>query len=1246
MTKKILFQIPIFSSGRTFVQAFFRIILLLILLQRIHTPLVANDNLYGVPYIQNFTPAEYGGERQNVCMVQNDKGVNFFGNQNGILVYNKFAWTNVHIPGQPCFDITPSGIIYVGGFNEFGYLEHGKQEPEYHSLNQEFLKKEEFGLVINVVTVGENVLFETSDKLYFFHHEYVQVIDTKLVPQVVFKTNNKVFMNHSSKGLCLFEDNRVVAIPGGLEFLSKNILDIFFWQNSFFIKVEDDSQFYRYDGSAVSSVEMAIDSYFLNHPFSHAIALKDGELAVGTRGNGIFIFDNNQQLRMHLNKLSGLQDEYVNTLFADSFGNLWACLRNGISRIEYPSSSSFFNMKTNFEGGVFAVIRNQSMLYVATDNGVFLRNESRILEEKQSFRPINLNVGVAYQFLSMNHQLFVSSSKGIFKLQDDACEKVYGRPSRISLAVNDSMLVSGWDGIIEILSFRENGFVHRASEKINGRVQYIQQAENGDIWLSTSYYGLFRLKIQSFQPLLYSFEKFTSTEQIPPGHGLIQLEKSKGKVYFISELGLLNFQDSSKTFTLDDGIYNRLGVDRNLIHTIKCDNLGNFYLFIKKPEGKEFTVLKTNQNQYGKFESFRHITIRDLNNFAVESVYYDRDETLWFCGAEGLIQYDLGFVPEISHMPLIFTSLRVDLDTTFFIPQEYSFTNHKKDFFTIDYWNNLVNISFVCPSYFPGTDVLYSYILENHEQDWSEWSEKTSKEYNNLNPGRYIFRVRVKDVIKNQVEDTELGILIRPPWYMTKIAYASYLILLLSFIWMTIKIRSYYYAKDKIELERQIKEKTDDLVKEIERSEDLLLNMLPQEIARQLKLFGKIPTTKYDLVSVMFMDIQGFSDIAERVDPDYLVKTLDRFFLGVDGIISTYNIEKIKTIGDGYMCAGGVPVKNRTNPVEVVLAALEVQHYIKQLDFEYSRLNNLHWGLRIGIHTGPVIAGVIGDKKLSYDIWGVTVNSASRMESNGMAGEIVLSQVTHELVKNYFETEYYGSLSLRSGKITEMYFVKGLKPAFRSGPLPYAFNQLLRFELAELRYLDLYEWVITKLEKELDSSLYYHNVLHTVDVVSATRRLCREEQLDAESDLLVRTAALLHDIGFITDYDNHELQSVKIAKDILPGYHYNLPQIEKICELIMATHYPPNPSNHLEEILCDADLDYLGRRDFVNGSKNLFMELYQRKKIKSVDEWIKTQIAFIESHTYFTNSAIRAREVNKIQQLENLRTMDFLSGFF
>lgn len=217
---------------------------------------------------------------------------------------------------------------------------------------------------------------------------------------------------------------------------------------------------------------------------------------------------------------------------------------------------------------------------------------------------------------------------------------------------------------------------------------------------------------------------------------------------------------------------------------------------------------------------------------------------------------------------------------------------------------------------------------------------------------------------------------------------------------------------------------------EQEKSEKLLLNILPFEVARQLKSKGRAGTRHYKLVSVLFADFKGFSRISKTLDPKDLVSILDAYFATFDEITARHYIEKIKTIGDAYMCAGGLPLSNKSNPIDAVLAGLEIQHYMNTLN-DSKVLNNLPvWELRLGIHTGSVVAGVVGRKRFAYDIWGDTVNIASRMEQSGHVGMVNVSGGTYEYIKDFFDCDNRGKIETKNmGKI-DMYFVNRIKPEF------------------------------------------------------------------------------------------------------------------------------------------------------------------------------------------------------------------------
>jgi len=213
---------------------------------------------------------------------------------------------------------------------------------------------------------------------------------------------------------------------------------------------------------------------------------------------------------------------------------------------------------------------------------------------------------------------------------------------------------------------------------------------------------------------------------------------------------------------------------------------------------------------------------------------------------------------------------------------------------------------------------------------------------------------------------------------------------------------------------------------EKERSESLLLNILPEETAEELKEKGSATPKHYDKVSVLFTDFKGFTNIAEKLTPQELVAELNTCFVEFDRIIDKYNLEKIKTIGDAYMCAGGIPVANDSNPVDIVRAALEIKEYMDNLKQERESKGQDYWELRIGVHTGPVIAGVVGKNKFAYDIWGDAVNTASRMESSGIPGKVNISGDTYNLIKDIFHCTHRGKIAAKNKGEIDMYIVESV----------------------------------------------------------------------------------------------------------------------------------------------------------------------------------------------------------------------------
>ena len=435
---------------------------------------------------------------------------------------------------------------------------------------------------------------------------------------------------------------------------------------------------------------------------------------------------------------------------------------------------------------------------------------------------------------------------------------------------------------------------------------------------------------------------------------------------------------------------------------------------------------------------------------------------------------------------------------------------------------------------------------------------------------------------------------------------------------------------------RNSNERLQTAVTELSEQNEMMKRRLKEgNIATQ----GGIPGTslervkKYEMATVLFAYIGGFKHLTDAIDSEVIMDQLDEVLIEFKRILKKYKIHKIQTIGDTFMAAGGIPEKNITNPIDVVMAALEMNLYLNQL----RRIDGIrYWNLSLGIHTGPVSANVSGKKKITYDIKGDTVNIAHRMQGVGDSGKVLISVMTYELIKEFFLCDYYGKMPVKYKGDLEMFEVKGIKAEFSMrgrGMLP---NSLFDTKFKLIQFTDIQELVLDKLEHELPDFLYYHNVKHTVDVVTEVELIGWAEGLDDEEILLLKTAALFHDAGHTVAYDDHEFHGTELVKSHLPGYGYSDDQIEKICSIIMATKLPPHPENIYQEIICDADLDYLGRSDMIPVSNTLYKELKEQNKIGTLNDWNKLQLKFISGHSYFTKTARSLREVNKRKQIERI----------
>jgi len=573
--------------------------------------------------------------------------------------------------------------------------------------------------------------------------------------------------------------------------------------------------------------------------------------------------------------------------------------------------------------------------------------------------------------------------------------------------------------------------------------------------------------------------------------------------------------------------------------------------------------------------------------------------------------------------------IKINGDSVIFISDS---TNTKleqiKKGITLNYRNH--NITFEVQ---PADSVYYEFYLEGFDREWSSWKHISFKEYTNIPAGKYQFKIRYINSASTGGEINLVSLRILPLWYFSRLAIILYLLTISLVIWTLFDLLNLRFARKLYMLEQIINKRTEDLIIEKEKTEALLANVLPKNTASEIMEKGKATKIKYNFVTVLFSDIQGFTKIAEEMNPEILIDELDKFFFHFDSVVEKYGIEKIKTIGDAYMCAGGIPEKNRTNPVEIILAALEMKAYMKNLK-ETSVLEGMkYWDIRMGIHTGTVVAGVVGQKKLSYDIWGDTVNTASRMESSGEAGKINISGTTYEFVKDFFTFEYRGKMPVKYKGELEMYFVNGIIPDLsdENG----APNRKFIVKMQMIKLQDIEEMIIKMFDDEAPPNLYFHNSAMLKNVTNQVELLSRAENLPDEDFINLKLASVFLYTGYISDYEKPMEASMRLVEEILPGYGFSQINVE-LTKSIIKNCYTDHQESLTDNILHDAKYDYLGRVDYMKLTDRLLRERTEYGKHPDDKTWIEFQKKLLTDHQFITTTAKLLRNVPLGDQIAGL----------
>ncbi|MCK4663134.1 MAG: SpoIIE family protein phosphatase [Bacteroidales bacterium] len=863
---------------------------------------------YGSPFIRNYTPNDYKGSSQNWAIVQDKRGIMYFGNNYGVLEFDGKNWRLIETSNKSVvrsLAIDNNGTIYVGASGEFGFLASDSTGTlKYISLINK-LKEEDrnFGDVWRAYTTSHGIYFLTLDKIFLLNNDTINVLQVQLASQFGFLINDTVFIIQKDKGLYILKNNKPCLLPYTKKFATDIGRTIILPYSENEILIVTDNIFYiynyeiltnqtsissdysnKYDSlSIVKEFFTEIDQYIYNNTLYAYTTIGKDYYALATLNGGIIIMGHKGELIRIINKNRGLQSNTVLNLFIDNNRNLWATLSNGISEIEISSPITKFNDLNGLEGTVLSVIKYNKKIYAGTINGVYYlpEYEMNITNDKYNFLHIANTKSTCWDFFPINNTLFASGRFGVACILDTLLKELnkigkifcfdYSNkfPNHIFVGLVDGFAcveIKFPDKNNNVSPYQAVKIIDQIKFKnINNTIRKIVCDTNGDIMLTTFYNGLIHLKFINNDLYNPQLTRYDTTHGLPNlkyniifkiNNDLI-VATQRGFYKAIMPTGY-NSNDTLVKF-FPDTTYSKYFYDNSLaVYQIYVDSTNEIWISADDGIG---TMKKNNDGTY-KWNKAPFKKISNCSNF-----YYDEDGIVWFCTNNGLFRYNTNIKKDYN-IPFHSLIRKVTLgkDSVIFQGTYYndslkinnyfttaSLTQPKKLIPEMDYNNNSMTFEFSSAFYENISANQFQYILEGFDKEWSDWTNETKKEYTNLHEGTYFFKVKAKNIFEYESTEAIYEFTILPPLYRTIFAYIIYILIFILIFYFGIRLNTKRLKALNVRLEKIVKERTFEIhsqKKEIQVQAEQLL-----EINNELEKLSIVASETDN--GVMIMDAEG-----------------------------------------------------------------------------------------------------------------------------------------------------------------------------------------------------------------------------------------------------------------------------------------------------------------------------------------------------------------------------------------------------
>lgn len=747
----------------------------------------AQDFNLGVPIIQAFPKEITKAGSQNWDIVQDDLGIMYFANNDGMLVFDGTTWNVFPLPNFTIvrsLAIDSAGIIYVGGQNEFGrFIPNQKGVWTYESLKHLIPKGfRNFEDVWKITINEEGIFFMASEKLFWLNEEKVKVFQQGIIT-FLNQIDGKIFIQDYESGIYQFTHDQLVKVPNSDFFIGNSIASSISLNNVNLIATHNNG-FYRMSSDGFEPWTTDADIFIKNNRIKQASTVIGNRLAVATEFGGLLFFNEYGQHIYHYNKGNGLLNNNILALFLDRSQNLWVSLSNGLNYIHTNSPFTRIFPDKDLDAVGFVTKIHSNKIYFGTNKGLYVGEWKKRYSPLNSidFQLVKNTKGQVWGLDIVDDQLIVAHANGLLKVENGVANSFFNKTGGWNfskLNKHEDLRIAG--GYFNINLFKkENNTYQELPDftKLNESSRFVEEDQKGNIWMSHPYRGIF--KITPNQDLTNSKVELLGVEQGLPSSLLNHLFKINNEIIFCGEYGAFTYNYEEEKFE-EYPIFNDIFGKKNKIRRLFETPEKNIWFVTDN----EFGILEIDDKGLEKkinkivFPFFQ----KELNQ-GFESIYPYDQNNVFISNDKGFIHYHpYDYLSLDTTFQVFINEIKTTSEGDSIISRGLYFDNgtvtniqNKDSLITFPYNQNDFYFSFSATDFVSGSATEFRYYLEGYEQDWNDWSNNNSKEYTNLRPGRYVFHLQGKNNIQAKSNILTYEFKISPPWYASTLAYIFYIL--------------------------------------------------------------------------------------------------------------------------------------------------------------------------------------------------------------------------------------------------------------------------------------------------------------------------------------------------------------------------------------------------------------------------------------------------------------------------------------